>query len=257
MTPVIAPADAGRLLEDVQRSGNRLAGSLAALTDAEVRAPSRLPRWSRGHVLTHVARSADAYVWMLRRARTGAESGPRTTAAALAEAVELGAARPAADVAADVRGSVDRFVAEARLMPPHGWEHPVTALAGWRHPAWYTLLRCLRELETHHVDLGLGYGTGNWPSGYVTWALDDTLGTLRARGFPLAAVEAADLGRRWSLSPEGATIAAPGHRVLGWLSGRTPVSEMVTDGTAAALPSPPPWPQPPLPGWGREGEDGA
>lgn len=65
----------------------------------------------------------------------------------------------------------------------------VTALAGWQHPAWYTLHRCWRELETHHVDLNVGYRTTDWPGTYVTWALDDTLTALAARDFPAAQVD--------------------------------------------------------------------
>lgn len=47
-------------------------------------------------------------------------------------------------------------------MPAERWNTLVSALAGWRHPAWFTLHCCRRELETHHVDLNLGYTTACW-----------------------------------------------------------------------------------------------
>src|SRR5919198_6055635 len=51
----------------------RIDDSVAGLTDGDARAPSRLAGWSRGHVLTHLARNADALVNLLTWARTGVE----------------------------------------------------------------------------------------------------------------------------------------------------------------------------------------
>ncbi|MER6142000.1 maleylpyruvate isomerase family mycothiol-dependent enzyme [Streptomyces sparsogenes] len=236
-------------------SGDRLVRTAARLSDTALRAPSALPGWTRGHVLAHVAHSVDAYVWLLELAHTGREPGPRTDAAALASAVERDALLSADDIAVRLRENLDRFTAQARAMPAPAWERLVPALAGWRHPAWYLLLRCLRELETHHLDLDTGHGTEQWPDAYATWALDDTLTTLRAQSFPLASVEAVDLGRRWSVAPEGASIAGAGHRLLGWLSGRTPPDALTADRPTGLLPHPPAWPQPPLPGWGHIGDE--
>ncbi|GAA2269408.1 MULTISPECIES: maleylpyruvate isomerase family mycothiol-dependent enzyme [Kitasatospora] len=234
------------IIEDVARSGARFTAALAGLTDEDVRAPSALPGWSRGHVVTHVARSVDAYLWLLAVARTGLEPGPRADAAALARAVQEGSGRPAAELAADLRGRLEQLASAVAEMPAGRWDTPVTALAGWRHPAWYTLHRCRRELETHHIDLNTGYGTADWSGDYVAWALDDTLAALAAGDFPLARVEAVDLGRSWQLSGSGPTVTGPGHAVLGWLSGRTPGTRLGAD---QPLPDPPAWPQPPAPGW--------
>jgi maleylpyruvate isomerase len=242
-------------VEDVVRSGDRLVRAAAGLSDAGLRVPSGLAGWTRGHVLAHVVHSVDAYVWLLRLAHTGREPGPRADAATLSAAVERDAALSADGLAARLRESLDRFATLARAMPAPAWERLVPALAGWRHPAWYLLLRCLREVETHHLDLGIGHGTEQWPDRYAAWALDDTLATLRARGFPLASVEAVDLGRRWSLAADGPSVAGAGHQVLGWLSGRTPARSVTADRPAHLLPPPPAWPQPPLPGWGRVGDE--
>lgn len=50
--------------------------------------------------------------------------------------------------------------------------------------------------ESHVIDLELGYTTVDWPTGYVTWALDETIATLVARNFPVARFEATDLEAR-------------------------------------------------------------
>lgn len=238
------------MVGDVVRSAARFAAAAAALTDTDLRTPSGLVRWTRAHVLAHVAGSADAYVRLLRSARTAhrAPRGP-ADAAALAHTVEEGAALPAAELVGQLNDSLEQFVREARTMPTEAWDGMVTALAGWRHPAWYTLRRCLRELETHHLDLDVGYRTADWPAGYVTWALTETLAVLKAQGFPLARIEATDLGRAWDVADDGPAVAAPGHVLLGWFSGRASADGLASD---HPLPTPPTWPQPPVPGWGRD-----
>ncbi|GAA1069092.1 maleylpyruvate isomerase family mycothiol-dependent enzyme [Kitasatospora nipponensis] len=229
------------IIREVTRSGARTVAAVDALTEPQVRAPSALPGWSRGHVISHVARSADAYRWLLGVARTGVEPGPRSDGAVLARATAEGAELPAAELAADLGGRLEALFADAAAMPAERWDTPVTALAGWPHPAWYTLYRCWRELETHLVDLDVGYHPADWPEPYVAWALDDTIAALTARDFPLARVEAVDLGRSWSLAARGPVVTGPGHAVLGWLSGRANGTPPGSDGP---LPQPPTWPLP-------------
>ncbi|MFF3416349.1 maleylpyruvate isomerase family mycothiol-dependent enzyme [Streptomyces sp. NPDC002698] len=245
-TTDIVLADIDLLLDEIRASVARVGTGLGSLTRLQAREPSALPGWSRGHVITHLARSADVYRWLLTLARTGTEPGPRANAAVLDRALREGAERSAGELVADLRGSLDRLLDEARAMPAERWFVLVTALAGWRHPAWFTLQRCRRELETHHVDLNLGYTTADWPSGYVTWALDDTVATLAARGFPVARIRATDLDRAWTLAPAGPTVTGSGRSILAWLAGRGTDTPLRSD---VPLPTPPGWPLPPTPGW--------
>ncbi|MEV5951303.1 maleylpyruvate isomerase family mycothiol-dependent enzyme [Streptomyces sp. NPDC051993] len=235
-------AELAVLLDDVRGSAARLDAALDTLTDLEAREPSMLAGWSRGHVITHLARSADVYLWLLTLARTGAEPGPRADAATLDRALREGAERDTADLVADL----DRLLDEATAMPTDRWPTLVTALAGRRHPAWYTLHRARRELETHNVDLNLGYTSTDCPTGYVTWALDESIIVLAARGFAVARIGATDLDRTWTLGPTGATATGPGHELLAWLVGRRSDVRLLSD---LPLPTPPAWPLPPAPVW--------
>lgn len=237
--PSLDEATINSLIDQAARSAARLIDTAAALTDAEVAAPSMLASWTRGQVLTHVARSADAYTWLLRSAQGHAQPGRRPVTTPPPDTAGNGT-----ELAAEIGLSMDRLTDEAKAMPTEAWHRLVVALAGWRHPAWFTMYRCLRELETHHFDLRYCYRTADWPDSYVTWALDTTLATLKAQHFPVGAVEATDLGRRWNLTPGKPVVAAVGHVLLGWLAGRTPSPD-------ENLPLPPLWPQPPTPGWGR------
>ncbi|MBV6699805.1 maleylpyruvate isomerase family mycothiol-dependent enzyme [Kitasatospora aureofaciens] len=234
------------LLDDVRASAARLSATVDALTDREAREPSALAGWSRGHVLTHLARSADVYCWLLTLARTGAEPGPRADATTLDRLLREGAGRDAAALVADLRRSLDRLLDEASAVPAERWSVLVSALAGWRHPAWFTLHRARRELEVHHVDLDLGHIPDAWSVGFVTGALDETAAALAARDFAVARIEATDLDRAWTLAATGPTVTGPGHVLLAWLAGRGADARLRSD---APLPSPPAWPQPPTPGW--------
>ncbi|MFJ8624863.1 maleylpyruvate isomerase family mycothiol-dependent enzyme [Kitasatospora sp. NPDC093550] len=259
--PAGPPADPTRaelaaLLAEVRASAGHLTATLDGLTDRQAREPSALPDWSRAQVITHLARSADAYRRLLTRAGTGVESGPRADAAAPARALREGADRGAAELVADLRRSLDGMFEAAAAMPEDRWSVLVPALAGWRHPAWFTLHRARREFETHHVDLNLGRGPADWPAGYVTWALDATAATLGARDFPVARLEAVDLGRAWTLGAAGPVVSGPGHVLLAWLAGRGPAPRAAAapvppvPSAPPALPAPPVWPLPPVPGWG-------
>lgn len=144
-------AGLGDVIEDVVRSAGRLAAAAAGLSGAAVREPSGLPDWTRGRVLAHVAYSADAYTWLLELARTGREPGPRADPARAARDAVL----PAEPPAERLRASLGRFTDGARALPAPAWERLVPALAGWRHPAWYLLLRALvqrvrRRAADHH-----------------------------------------------------------------------------------------------------------
>ncbi|MER5808278.1 maleylpyruvate isomerase N-terminal domain-containing protein [Streptomyces sp. NPDC002033] len=76
-------ASPAALLPLLRTSVERLHGAVATLTDDDVRAPSLLPGWTRAHVLTHIARSADSRTRLLtaaRTARTALRRRPPTSA---------------------------------------------------------------------------------------------------------------------------------------------------------------------------------
>ena len=60
-----------RDIDGCRVSHQRLEQAIAALTDEQVSRPSRLPDWSVGHVLTHIARNADSVTRRLQGAARG------------------------------------------------------------------------------------------------------------------------------------------------------------------------------------------
>ncbi|GAA2159195.1 maleylpyruvate isomerase family mycothiol-dependent enzyme [Actinomadura napierensis] len=248
-----APVETWRLaIDEVDAGAERVAVAVAKLTGPELRAPSALPGWSRGHVATHVARNADSLWNLLESARTGVPIPQYPSLERRNADIEAGAGRGAAELAADVRATAARFAEQVRAMPDDAWNAPVTAMTGWPHPAWYTVLRRWHEVEAHHVDLAAGYGPADWPEPYVRWALTSTLtdlaalpGDLRGEpaGYRITATdsgESADLG--WTAG--GPEASGSGRALLGWLSGRTDGAG-VTARPDGPVPVPPPWPHNP------------
>jgi maleylpyruvate isomerase len=61
-----------------------------------------------------------------------------------------------------------------------GWPN-AEFLATDRFPTTGSPVRRLREVEVHHVDLGLGYEVTDWPDEYVDWELPRVLAGLTSR----------------------------------------------------------------------------
>ena len=218
-------SDPDSLRARIGAATGRLSASAARLTDAEAREPSLLPGWSRGHVLTHLARNADGLRNLLIWARTGVETPQYPSGQAREAGIEAGAGRAAAVLAEDLEQSAAAFAAEAATLPPAAWEVLVRGRNGPEHPAWFTLLRRLTEVEIHHVDLGTGYAPPDWPAAFVADGLERVTGQFAGDDdVPSCVIEVAGTGQRFVLGPTsadgGVTVAGPGCWLLAWLTGR-------------------------------------
>lgn len=242
--------EAGRRLEleSVGAATNRLLVTAARLADADMRAPSLLPGWTRGHVLTHIARNADGLARLLRWARTGIETPMYASAAARAADIDAGADRPAATLAADVGMSAGAFAGEASSMRGDAWAAQVRALQGPAFPACGVLQRRLSEVEIHHVDLAADYRPGDWPAEFVADALPRVAGSFAGRAdappFLLWAEGWPDgfrIGPDQQSGEPRLTVRGPPAALLAWLLGRNGGSGLRVSGDAAGLPVLPPW----------------
>ena len=178
----------------------RLIDAVAGLTDEQARAASLLPDWSVGHVLTHIARNGDSFVRMMSAAIDGEvvtqyEGGAESRAAG----IEEGAGRSAADLLDDVATSAAGVAAVFARMTDEAWAgHGLTA-NGTEWSCEAMPFHRWREVEIHHVDLGLGYTMADWPEDYVTRELAIALRLLPER--------LESIGQR---------------QLLSWLLGRSP-----------------------------------
>lgn len=180
---VAPPIETAAALAGCRGAHDRLLAGLDGLDDATVAAASRLPGWTVGHVLTHLARHADSHVRMLEGAAAGAIAdqyvgGPASRAAD----IEAGASRPASEHVADLTAAIGRLEAAWNATTAVVWAQ------GFGRNTFGELLACAdlpfrrwREVEVHHADLGLGFGPDAWTAGYVDADLPRTLAGLPAR----------------------------------------------------------------------------
>jgi maleylpyruvate isomerase len=210
------------LAADVTRADERLLATAATLDDTAVRAPSRLPGWTRGHVLTHIARNADSYVNLLTWARTGVETPMYPSVERRNADIEAGAGRPSAEHVADLTAAAERFAAAVDAMTPGAWGVPVRHLNGRELRPPQVVWGRLREIEVHHVDLGAGYGPGDWSEAFTLHLLREIVGEP-GPAWPALRVSADDLHFSAGLAGPGAGSARTGAGSAGSGAGSAPV----------------------------------
>ena len=162
-----------QLHDQIDDATAALLETVARLTDDDVRRPSLLPGWSRGHVLTHLARGGDA----LRNLLDGRPAYPSQEARNAD--IEAGAGRSAAELIADVRASAAAFRETALGQPDEAWSREITVPGVGAFPVGQVLVRRLVELELHHVDLDAGYRPSDWPTTFNELELPEPMRTQR------------------------------------------------------------------------------
>jgi maleylpyruvate isomerase len=151
----------------------RVSIAVANLTADEARAPSRLPGWSRGHVLTHLARNADGIRNMVEGAIAGDERDMYPGGAdERAAAIDAGADRPASELVADHAQASAALDDAWRRMPDDGWDRLGVTLAFGPTPMRSMVWGRRRELLVHLVDLDVGVGPADLPDDFLTGDAD-------------------------------------------------------------------------------------
>lgn len=225
--------DHARDLVSVREATERLLTAAAKLDNASVAEPSRLPGWSRGHVLAHLARNADALVNVLA-GRPMYVSGTARDAD-----IERDAPRPLDVQVTDVRESAARF--QEAGAAPADWSRTVELRNGVTDAAARVPFRRWAEVELHHVDLGIGYEMEDLPTEFVEREIEFL--AERFLGHPdVPPTRLTDGTRAWSTGREAGspevTVTGPAPELLGWLAGRRDGSGLRVEG--GQLPSLPP-----------------
>jgi maleylpyruvate isomerase len=215
-------ADPLILVDDVRSAGERLLRRAATLDDGAVAGASRLPGWSRGHVLTHVARNADGVVNLLTWARTGTETPQYPSLEHRAADIEAGAGRSAAEQLADLTRAETRMLVTFEAMPANAWATEVRWADGRTGPAALIPWKRLREVELHHVDLDAGYGPGDWTEAFaVRMAAELAHGLGTRADAPRLVLRCPEVGHDLTFGERGGPVIAGDVRTaVAWLSGR-------------------------------------
>jgi maleylpyruvate isomerase len=233
-----------RTMAQAAESAARLLRSVEEMAPEQVQQPSALPGWTRGHVLTHISRNADALCNLLRGARISQSVPMYPSPEARERDIEDGAKRPPADQLADLRASGLRFTAATEAMPDEAWSFEVPHRLG-PFPAFGVPYKRVSEIEYHHVDLGLDYTPAHWPTEFVTRELTSLTNRFRdSVDLPSLRLHDSDADTTYRIGagpqqgPEPLRLSGPARALVAWLSGRADGSALGSP--AADLPALPP-----------------
>ena len=189
----------------------RLLGAFETLTDEQCREDSLLPNWSRGHVLTHLARNADSLVNLLQAAVRGEVGEQYASVEQRNGDIERGATRSAEDLVMDVRRSIYSLEAAWASANEKTWQGHGRNLRGAVIEMSSLVFLRWREVEIHHADLNLGLGYDDLTPLFVRLELDQQIMLWRSRK-PMGMTDLPDIAKKLS----------PSQR-LAWLMGRVEV----------------------------------
>jgi maleylpyruvate isomerase len=226
------------------REGARLFMERAdALGDEATTGPSMLAGWSRAHLLSHLARNADALVNLLTWARTGVETPMYPNAATRNADIERGAKRPGPEIMEDLREAEARLNAALDGMPEAAWNATLRSAQGRSIPASEVPWMRTREVWIHLLDLGMGDDFDVLPADLLDALLaDGSMFVGRRPQCPPVVLRPDDRVETYRLGPkEAQPEEVRGHaaELCAWLLGRdTPMARAVAARTPAVLP---PW----------------
>ena len=221
----------------------RILRTATEFDDASLRRLSRCAGWSRAHVLSHVARNADALTNLLTWASTGREIPMYASRESREEDIEAGSGRGSEEIIEDVRVSSYRFSAAVASVPDEAWERQVgmgRASSGRVIPARRVLWERLKEVEIHHVDLDAGYSPADWAPWFVSRALAETVRMFGRRADAPGLTLVIDGTTERVGSGGEVTVTGTAAAMLGWLVGRA-AGEGLQVEPPGALPTLPPW----------------
>ncbi|TDP89376.1 maleylpyruvate isomerase family mycothiol-dependent enzyme [Labedaea rhizosphaerae] len=214
-------------MKAVRMGTELLTDAVAGLDEDSGKAPSLLPGWTRAHVMSHLARNADALVNLLTWARTGIEHQMYASKADRDADIEEGAQRLVQVIKEDLLAAGQRFEFAVGALSDSEWSASVGHHAlGQISVAMVPMMRQF-EVCVHMVDLDLGIGFDDLPPALVEPLLGAAARpNLAVGGGPVTTlrVELADGGQRTfelMATDRDGEVSGPAGAAVGWLTGRT------------------------------------
>ena len=230
------------VLPEVAGLTGRLVELAGNLTDEQVRAPSGLPGWTRGHVLAHLCRNADACSRLVLGAAAGEQWPMYPDSPSRDEEIAAGAGRGATEQRDDLLLSAQRFRAACDALPVGAGGFQVRVRSGQLVPVAVVPWMRWQELALHGEDLDLGLEIPDGPlAGRAVAETAERFGAADPR--LRLHLTATDLDLEWQIGPPGGGTRLTGRsgQLLSWLSGRTGADRLAQVPAGGPLPELPAW----------------
>lgn len=235
---VTSPSHLSDNLELLAHETSLLLQTAGTLDDHSVRAGSLCEGWTRAHVLSHLARNADALANLVSWASTGIPVAMYASPESREADIQDGSTREASEILTDLTESAARFASAARGLagPPEDVE--VEMRHGRRVPGGVLPTLRLQEVVFHHADLDAGYTFADTDPGFVRRAIGNAAERMRAGSPGLSVLLVGDDAQSWKLAEGTQHVTGTNAALLSWLA----------RGNAGGVTSEQPLPQ--LPAWG-------
>lgn len=214
---------------------DRLMDTVKAMDEESVRAPSLCQGWSRAHLLSHLARNADAVGRLVHWASTGEETPMYASPESRDADIESGAANTVADLEGDVESSADRLLEGLMTMTPGGTG--VTVRVRGDHPMASHELPLTRAYEVvlHHLDLDTGYTLDGADPALLDRLAHEAVRRLTGR-HAAALTLRTDTGTTYEVSGGGPEVTGSAADLVAWVTRRSNGTRLTGD-----LPDIPAW----------------
>lgn len=233
MSPRHDRHDTAVTLPWMREGTTHLMGIIDGLGDEGFAGHSALPGWTRGHVVGHIARNAEALHRLTIWASTGEETPMYSDREQRSAEIERSSTLPPGTLRQDLAHTAEVLDRALAALTPVQWQAQVRSALGRAIPASEVPWMRIREVWLHAVDLGVGATLDDLPRGVIDLLLDDVTAALSTKdGCPALELVASDRGRAWQLgaAPSTGTVTDTAVALAGWLTGRTPA------GSRPALP---------------------
>jgi maleylpyruvate isomerase len=227
MTTMTSPGTADRrlALDLLGDAAHRVTRTVDSLRGDDWRTSSLLPGWTRGHVVAHLALNAEGLSRCLHGVVGAEQDGARpmydSDEKRDSDIDDLARAHPS-EIRDRLLGGTTVLHDAFAAMPEAAWERRVDRTPGGRSMRTSSLPSMrLRELEIHHVDLGLAYTTRDWSETFSVLLLNAM--TKRLHPPERIEVRPLDVDRNWILGPhgdQGEVVTGPAADLGWWLTGR-------------------------------------
>jgi maleylpyruvate isomerase len=224
------------LRDALSQETGRLLTTIGQLPPESLGWPSRCAGWTRGHVLAHIARNADAIGNLVTWAVTGERHDMYASPEARAADIEAGAHRSMPEQYDDVSSSAARLAELLDQLKPEHARTKVEMRGGRRVRAGRLAEVRLREVVFHHVDLDSGYTFADTDPEVVRLLLEDAIRRVAADPEIPPLRLGTDRGESWVTGADPTYVVGDRAGLLMWLA-RGVTDGVYTDTELPTLPS--------------------